>query len=245
MWQKEKILEQIKDGLIVSCQALEDEPLYDEAHSLMPFMALAAKKGNAIGIRANSVRDIVAIKEKVDLPLIGIIKKQYPGFEQHITVTMAEVDALVMAKADIIAFDATNRLRYDGLTSETFIQAIKKKYPKQILMADISTVEEGIAAERAGVDFVGTTLSGYTPYSQQLEGPDYNLISELAVKVRIPIIAEGRIHYPEQAKMALEKGAYSVVVGGAITRPKEIIERFTKQLVNISRENIRDVNEYV
>lgn len=235
MWQKKEILEQIKGGLIVSCQALEDEPLYVEDQSIMPLMALAAKQGHAIGIRANGVRDIKAIKEKVDLPLIGIIKRKYPDFEPFITVSMKEIDELVSANADIIAFDATLRDRVDGLNLEAFVAAIKEKYPNQLLMADISTLEEGIQAERAGVDFVGTTLSGYTPYSRTLEGPDYQLIEELAEVLSVPLIAEGRIHYPEQAKMAIEKGAYAVVVGGAITRPKEIIGRFIKQLEQVTQ----------
>lgn len=235
MWQKKEILEQIKGGLIVSCQALEDEPLYVEDQSIMPLMALAAKQGHAIGIRANGVRDIKAIKEKVDLPLIGIIKRKYPDFEPFITVSMKEIDELVSANADIIAFDATSRDRVDGLSLEAFVAAIKEKYPNQLLMADISTLEEGIQAERAGVDFVGTTLSGYTPYSRTLEGPDYQLIEELAEVLSVPLIAEGRIHYPEQAKKAIEKGAYAVVVGGAITRPKEIIGRFIKQLEQVTQ----------
>jgi len=236
MWQKEQIIKSFKDGLIVSCQALEDEPLYVKEQSIMPLMALAAEQGHAVGIRANGIRDIKAIKEKVRLPLIGIIKKKYDGYEQHITVTMKEIDELVEAGTEIIAFDATNRPRYDGKTIEEFIQDIKAKYPKQLLMADVSVVAEGILAEKAGVDFVGTTLSGYTPYSKVVEGPDYELIESLAKEISIPLIAEGRIHYPEQAKRAIEKGAYAVVVGGAITRPKEIIERFNQELVRVSKK---------
>lgn len=236
MWQKEQILQGFKDGLIVSCQALEDEPLYVKEQSIMPLMALAAEQGHAVGIRANGTRDIIAIKEKVKLPLIGIIKRKYEGFDQHITVTMKEIDELVEVGTEIIAFDATNRPRYDGRTIEEFIKAIKSKYPNQLLMADVSIVEEGVLAQMAGVDFVGTTLSGYTSYSKVNDGPDYELIEALAKQLTIPLIAEGRIHYPEQAKLAIEKGAYAVVVGGAITRPKEIIERFNQELVQLSKK---------
>ncbi|MCH4887517.1 N-acetylmannosamine-6-phosphate 2-epimerase [Acidaminobacter sp. JC074] len=219
-------LEKLRHGLIVSCQALEEEPLYTNEGGIMPLMAKAAELANAVGIRANGVRDIKEIKEAVDLPVVGILKKQYEGFEQHITVTMNEIDLLVEAGADIIAFDATMRPRPDGLTVNEFIGEIKSKYPNQLLMADVSTYEEGINAYKAGVHMVGSTLSGYTPYTAEKMGPDYDLIESLSNEIDIPVIAEGRIHYPDQAKKMLELGAFAVVVGGAITRPKEITERF-------------------
>ncbi|GAB6168432.1 N-acetylmannosamine-6-phosphate 2-epimerase [Clostridium carnis] len=224
--RKEEIIQKISGGLIVSCQALEGEPLYIENDSMMPLMARAAKKAGACAIRTNGVRDVAGIKEETNLPVIGLIKKCYEGYEQYITVTMDEVDKLVEAGADVIALDCTLRDRKDGKTVAEHIQAIKEKYPNIILMADISNLEEGINACKAGVDMVGTTLSGYTDYTPKLEGPDYELVKSLVESIDIPVIAEGRIHYPNQAAEMLNIGATAVVVGGAITRPLEITTRF-------------------
>ncbi len=224
---KKELMESIKGGLIVSCQALKNEDLYTKEGGIMPLMALAAKNAGAVGIRAQGIRDITQIKELVELPLIGIIKISYEGMEQYITPTMKEIDELVETGCEIIALDCTIRPRFDGSSINEFLKEIKEKYPEVVLMADISNLEEGINAEKAGVDLVGTTMSGYTPYTEgNCKGPDFELIKALSENINIPIIAEGKIHYPEQAKKALELGAYAVVVGGAITRPREIASRF-------------------
>ncbi|MGB9780849.1 N-acetylmannosamine-6-phosphate 2-epimerase [Caldanaerobacter subterraneus] len=231
------IIQKLENGLIVSCQALEGEPLHSPF--IMAKMAKAAEIGGAVAIRANGYEDIVAIKKEVSIPVIGLIKKRYEGYAPYITPTMEEVDKVIEAGADIVAIDATKAYKPGGLTTGEFLKRIKEKYPKILVMADISTYEEGIEAEKLGFDLISTTLSGYTEYSPELEGPDYELIERLARKVNVPIIAEGRIWTPEEAVKALEKGAYAVVVGTAITRPHEITKRFVTFIKERRYSNVR------
>ena len=226
--KKEELFEQLKGKIIVSCQAVPGEPLYVEEKSIMYLMARAAKQAGTPAIRTSSIRDVIAIKEETGLPVIGLIKIKYEGFESYITPNMKEVDELAAAGSDVIAFDCTAQKRGDGKTIDEFIAEVRKKYPDAILMADISTYEEGINAWRLGVDMVGTTMSGYTAHSPKTDGPDYELVKRLSAEVDIPVIGEGRVHSPEQAVELLYAGAFAVVVGGAITRPLEIAQRFIK-----------------
>lgn len=230
---KKELFESFKGKLIVSCQALPNEPLYTEEGIVMPLMAKAAKMAGSPIIRTSSVLDVVNIKKETGLPVIGLIKREYDGFVQYITPTMREVDELVEAGSDIIALDCTMRKRGDGKSINDFVSEIRKKYPNILLMADISTFEEGVNAEKMGVDMVGTTLSGYTDYSPKINGPDFELVKKLSETLSIPVIAEGKIHSPEQARKMLEVGAYAVVVGGAITRPLEIASRFISEMGKI------------
>lgn len=194
----------------------------------MYLMARAAKQAGTPAIRTSSIRDVEAIKEETGLPVIGLIKVKYDGFESYITPTMKEVDELAAAGSDIIALDCTDQKRGDGKTISEFIREVRAKYPEAILMADISTYEEGVRAWKLGMDIVGTTMSGYTSYSPKLDGPDYELVKRLSAELDIPVIGEGRVHSPEQAVQMLDAGAFAVVVGGAITRPLEIAQRFIK-----------------
>lgn len=228
--EKNALLETIHKKMIVSCQAIPGEPLYVEEKSVMYLMARAAKLAGSPAIRTSSVRDVAAIKEETGLPVIGLIKTRYEGYESYITPTMKEVDELVKAGSDVVALDCTMRRRGDGKTVSEYIASIREKYPDIILMADISTYEEGMNARQCGVDILGTTMSGYTTYSRQGDGPDYELMSRLAEDADIPVIGEGKIHSPEEAVKALRTGVWAIVVGGAITRPLEIAQRFMKAI---------------
>lgn len=225
---REDILEKLRGGVIISCQALPGEPMYSEKGGVMPLFAKAAKEAGAVGIRANSVRDIVEIQEVVDLPIIGIIKQDYEGADAFITPTMAEVDALVETGVDIIALDATVSSRPKGESLEAFVKTIKESYPQQLLMADCSTLEEMITAEKLEFDFIGTTLVGYTEQSKHLaiDANDFEIIRQAREKIKAPIIAEGNISTPEKVKRVFELGVDSVVVGSAITRPLVIAKPF-------------------
>ncbi|MCW6677351.1 N-acetylmannosamine-6-phosphate 2-epimerase [Aerococcaceae bacterium NML180378] len=223
------IIEQLKGKLVISCQALPGEPLYREEGGIMVLMAKAALEAGAVAIRAQGITDIKQIKAAFDVPIIGIIKRNYEGYDSYITTTMKEIDELVEVGSDIIALDATLRKRGDGSTINEFVQAIKEKYPHQLLMADISTLEEGLNAAKLGFDLVGTTMNGYTPYTQdETEGPNFELMRQLVEQTGKPIVAEGKIHTPEDLAKAFKQGIYTAVVGGAITRPLEIAKRFIK-----------------
>lgn len=219
-------LNKIKGKLIVSCQALPEEPLHSSF--IMGRMAYAAYIGGASGIRANTIADIQEIKKNVNLPIIGIIKQQYGDNQVYITPTMKEIDALVFEGVDIIAIDGTKRERPDGRKLEDLIKEARFKYPNQIFMADISCVEEAIMAEKIGFDIVGTTLVGYTEYTK---GNDPIVELEKVIKsVSIPVIGEGNLDTPTKAKKALDLGAFAVVVGGAITRPQQITKKFVIEM---------------
>lgn len=226
----EQKIKQLEGKLIVSCQALPHEPLHSSF--IMGRMAVAAKEGGALGIRANTKEDIREIQSQVDLPVIGIIKRDYEDCKVYITPTMKEIDELMEVKPEIIALDATGAARPGGLSLDEFYRQIKEKYPEQLLMADCSTVEEALHADQLGFDFIGTTMVGYTEQSKndKIEANDFEIIRQIVAKAKNKVIAEGNINTPEKAKRVVELGVYSVVVGSIITRPQLITKAFAEAL---------------
>lgn len=225
-----KRIEQLQGKLIVSCQALPHEPLHSSF--IMGRMALAAKEGGALGIRANTKEDIREIQSQVNLPVIGIVKRDYEDSKIYITPTMLEVQELMEVKPEIIALDATSALRPGGLTLDDFFRQLKETYPDQLWMADCSTVEEALHADELGFDFIGTTLVGYTEQSKgdKIEANDFEILRKIIDSAKHRVIAEGNIDTPEKVRRVIDLGAFSVVVGSIITRPQLITKRFAQAL---------------
>ncbi|MGV9040346.1 N-acetylmannosamine-6-phosphate 2-epimerase [Clostridioides difficile] len=198
------MLDKVKGRLIVSCQALENEPLHSPF--IMGRMAKAAMEGGAVGIRAQGVEDIIEIKKVTGLPVIGIIKRNYEDSDIYITPTKKEVDELLTTGCEMIALDATNRVRPNNEDLKELIKYIKEN--GVLVMADISNYDEAIKAQEYGVDCVSTTLSGYTPYTKTLEGPDFVLMERLVKDLEIPVIAEGKVNTPQDLKKVFELKIY-------------------------------------
>jgi N-acylglucosamine-6-phosphate 2-epimerase len=217
----------IRGGLVVSCQAPVGDALRDP--EIMTAMAVSVVGAGAVGIRANGVSDVREIRARVGLPLIGLWKDGLTGV--YITPTSEHAVAVARAGADIVAVDGTLRPRPDGRTLADSIAAVHSE--GRLLMADVSTVDEGLAAQDAGADVVSTTLSGYTPDSPSTDEPDLDLLAALAGRLRIPVVAEGRIRTPAQASRALQLGAWAVVVGTAITAPAWIASQFVRELATV------------
>lgn len=225
-------INELTGKLIVSCQALPDEPLHSS--EIMGKMALAAEMGGADGIRANSAADIQAIKEEVSLPVVGIVKRDYIDSEVFITATLKEVKELISAGVEMMAIDATDRARPGDISLAELVAYVKKQAPEIELMADISTMEDAIRAEELGFDCVSTTLVGYTKETEgkALYDDQFNMIRQLKKSISIPVVAEGKLHTPELAKNAISAGADFVVIGSAITRPQLITEKFNEAIRN-------------
>lgn len=227
-WTKEALLEQIRGGLIVSCQAAQGDAFFGPDY--VSRFAMSAVRGGACGIRANTVPDVAAIMAAVEVPVIGLIKRDYEGCSCYITPTMREVEELAAVEVPVIAVDATDRPHPDGQDGAAFLRAIRARFPERLLMADISTFAEGMAAAEAGADLVSTTLSGYTEESPKSDLPDFELLRRLAAQSPVPVIAEGRLWTPEQLRQAMDLGAFAAVVGSAVTRPHEITRHFLQGL---------------
>jgi N-acylglucosamine-6-phosphate 2-epimerase len=211
----------LRGGLVVSAQAYPGEPMRNP--ETMTQVAESAVIGGAVGIRAQGLGDIALIHERVNLPLIGLWKDG--DGDVFITPTLRHAIAVHAAGSDIVALDGTRRPRPDGLTLAETIRRLKEQ-TGAIVMADAGSLADGIAAVEAGADCVGTTLSGYSGERPKTSGPDIELIEQLVAALDVPVIAEGRIHTPDQAAAAIAAGAFSVVVGTAITHPATITRWF-------------------
>ena len=227
------VLERLRRGLIVSCQAEAGTPL--GSPEVLAALALAAERGGAAGLRANGPQNLAAICAVARVPVIGIYKVVSPESEVYITPTF-EAARQTHDAADpppaILAFDATPRPRSGGEDWRALLSRIQTELGA-LAMADISTLEEGLAAAEAGADLIATTLSGYTPYTlnkRDTGDPDLDLVRRLAARISVPVICEGRVHSPEQARAALEAGAFAVVVGTAITAIDWVTRRYVEQM---------------
>lgn len=219
---KQAVLDQLRGGLIVSCQT--QLPL--GTPEFIGLMAQVAVGEGAVAIRANGPENVAAVRAQVKVPILGINKQRVEGFQVFITPTLESALAVIDAGAGIVALDGAPARRPSGIDLRALIDGVHER--GALVMADISTLDEGVYAADCGADIVATTLSGYTPYSPQLEGPDFELIENLAQAVARPVIAEGRIYTPDNVRQAFERGAFAVVVGRAITEPKLLTGFFAR-----------------
>lgn len=225
---RKNIIEQLRGGMIVSCQSEGDDP-FNSDPAYMALFARAAEMGGAKGIRTQGIAKLQAIKAATSIPIIGLLKRRFPDGTVRITGSFAEVEQLLDAQADIIAIDGTMRER-EGMTGPEFISAVRRKY-NCIVLADIATLEEAKACEQAGADCVSTTLNGYTPETFRIHnGPNLLLLVDAVKSLHIPVFAEGRYNTPDDAQIAMELGAYSVITGTAITRPRVITSWFVESV---------------
>lgn len=215
-----------RGSLIVSCQARADNPLHGPV--FMSAMARAANAGGAAGFRANGPEDVAAIRAISTHPIIGIDKVWDDRFPVHITPNFAAASRIAHAGADIIGIDATRRPR-DGEDIDRLIARIRQELQREVF-ADVSTLDEGRAAHAAGATYVATTLSGYTAETADRKdlGPDLGLLSALVAAIDGPVVAEGRFDTPELVSEAFRRGAHAVVVGTAITNPRDITKKFVE-----------------
>lgn len=218
----------MENGIIVSCQP-DELGLFSDVKFIVEF-AVSAELGGAVAVRIEGVENIRAVKSKVRIPIIGIIKSRYPEGDVLITPDLNSVEKIIEAGADIVAIDVTARdKRFD------IFKQVRENYKNVILMADVSTYEEGIKSAELGADIIATTLAGYTPYtkhSYKKYEPDFELVHKLSSSLDVPIVAEGRIWTVEQIKKMFDLGAFAVVIGSVVTRPRLIVQRFVEEIKN-------------
>ncbi|ATO45081.1 MULTISPECIES: N-acetylmannosamine-6-phosphate 2-epimerase [Lactobacillaceae] len=227
---KNTFLDQVKGSLIISCQALPDEPLHSSF--IMSRMALAAKEAGAAGIRANSIVDIQAIQDEVDLPVIGLNKVDYPDSPVYITPTIKEMRAVAATGCAAVACDVTGQPRPNGEKLADIVATMRAEFPDTLLMADTDTLENVRLADELGFDIIGTTMHGYTPATKgaNIADDDFAYLKAVLKTTSHPVIAEGKVDTPAKMKRCLDLGCHAVVVGGAITRPLQIAKNFIDAL---------------
>ncbi|MBR5795115.1 MAG: N-acetylmannosamine-6-phosphate 2-epimerase [Erysipelotrichaceae bacterium] len=240
--KKKALLESLKNGLIVSCQVQKDDPIYTE--DMVVKMAEAAKWAGAVAIRANSPEQIRAIKEKVDLPIIGLWKVWHEDTDVFITPTMKEVYAIWEAGAEIIALDCTKQITHEKTVAWDLLKEAKEALPDAIFFADISDMEEARHAVENGADIIAPTLYGYTKETAHIEGADYRMFASMCreFKDEAYVMMEGHLYTPEDAMKCIYLGAHAVVVGSAITRPHLTAKRFV-DLLSGYQNNWRDAEK--
>lgn len=227
---KNTFLDQVKGSLIISCQALPDEPLHSSF--IMSRMALAAKEAGAAGIRANSIVDIQAIQDEVDLPVIGLNKVDYPDSPVYITPTIKEMRAVAATGCAAVACDVTGQPRPNGEKLADIVATMRAEFPDTLLMADTDTLENVRLADELGFDIIGTTMHGYTPATKgaNIADDDFAYLKAVLKTTSHPVIAEGKVDTPAKMKRCLDLGCHAVVVGAAITRPLQIAKNFIDAL---------------
>lgn len=226
--RQRELLESLRGGLVVSCQARVGWPMHGS--SVMAAFAVAAEEGGARGIRANGPEDVAAVVRRVSLPVIGLNKRFMLDGSAFITPTFASAKEVLDAGAAAVAIDATPRERPGGEHLADIVARIRSAYPDALVMGEISTLGEAVAADSMGFDLISTTLAGYTPESERTEGPDAGLVRAVAERCATPVVAEGRVRDPADAATLLDAGAAFVVVGTSITRPEVITGRFVEAL---------------
>ncbi|MBL8203538.1 MAG: N-acetylmannosamine-6-phosphate 2-epimerase [Blastocatellia bacterium] len=216
-------IEQLRGGLIVSCQAPIGSPLNDP--HILSAMALTAEQQGAVGVRLNGPANIAAARARVAVPIIGLEKVVTPDSDVYITPTFAVAENIVTSGADIIALDATQRTRPNQEKIEALIARIQKEFSRPV-MADIATFDEGLLAADCGANLIATTLCGYTKESEGVRLPAFDLLERLATRIKLPIICEGGVASPENLHRAFDCGAFAVVVGTAITGITQLVKNF-------------------
>lgn len=216
----------LRGGLVVSCQAYPGEPLRHP--ETIAQLAESAVRGGAVAVRVQGVADVSAVVGRVEVPCIGLWKHGHDGV--FITPTLRHARAVRDAGADVVALDGTRRPRPDGLSLAATIAALHDEQATAV-MADCGCLDDALAAADAGADLIGTTLAGYTPDRPRTEGPDLELLAAIVRALPgTPVVAEGRVHTPDQARAALDAGAHAVVVGTAITHPTTVTGWFVDAL---------------